>query len=234
MATFAYNELGVRRAAAIHDGDPYTEGLASAFSDAFTALGGQIVSFEAESAEATNVEPLLTTVATASPEFIYYPVFVPLGSLITKTVKNIPGLENAYLGAADGVQSPSFLENAGSAAEGMYVSGPDLGYENPLYDRFVAEYQSSFGSAPLSVFHAHAFDAANLIMDAIEKVAQQGADGTVMIGRQALIDAMAAVSSVPGITGNLTCDPNGDCADPKIAVSLVDGGNFNAIWKNTD
>jgi len=43
VAEFAYNELGVKKAAAIHDGDPYTEGLAKAFADAFTALGGEVV-----------------------------------------------------------------------------------------------------------------------------------------------------------------------------------------------
>lgn len=232
MANYAYNELGVRKAAAIHDGDPYTEGLASAFRNAFEALGGQIVAFEAEAADATNVEPLLTSIATAAPELIYYPVFIPLGSLITKTAKDVPGLENVYLGAADGVQSPSFIQNAGPASEGMFVSGPDLSFGNALYDRFVAEYQASYGSAPISVFHAHAFDAANVILDAIEKVAKQGTDGTLVIGRQALIDAVAATANFSGITGTITCDPNGDCADPKIAVSIIENSAFKSIWQD--
>ena len=75
MATFAFEELGLTKAAAIHDGDPYTEGLASAFYDAFIALGGEGVGFEAEAADATNVEPLLTSIAAAEPEFLFYPVF---------------------------------------------------------------------------------------------------------------------------------------------------------------
>ena len=70
MATFAYEQLGLTKAAAIHDGDPYTEGLASAFYDAFQALGGEGVGFEAEAADATNVEPLLTSIAAAEPEFL--------------------------------------------------------------------------------------------------------------------------------------------------------------------
>ena len=106
MAEFAINELGVTKAAAIHDGDPYTEGLASVFADAFAELGGEIVAFEAEAADATNVEPLLTTVAAAGPEFIYYPVFIPLGSLLTNTAKTIPGLDGVILSGADGIQSP--------------------------------------------------------------------------------------------------------------------------------
>jgi branched-chain amino acid transport system substrate-binding protein len=40
-ATFAFEECGVTKAASIHDGDPYTSGLAGAFDDAFTGLGGE-------------------------------------------------------------------------------------------------------------------------------------------------------------------------------------------------
>jgi branched-chain amino acid transport system substrate-binding protein len=107
MAEFAYNELGIRKAAAIHDGDPYTEGLATVFSDSFKELGGEIVAFEAEAADATNVEPLLTTIATAGPEFIYFPVFIPLGSLLTNTASQIDALEGVILAGADGIQSPA-------------------------------------------------------------------------------------------------------------------------------
>ncbi|MEZ4644207.1 MAG: branched-chain amino acid ABC transporter substrate-binding protein [Chloroflexota bacterium] len=230
MAEYAYNVLGVRKAAAIHDGDPYTEGLASVFRDSFTELGGEIVAFEAEAPDATNVEPLLTTVAAAGPEFIYYPVFVSLGGLITKTARDIDALDGVYLAAADGVQSPDFLEAAGSAAEGMYVSGPDLSFTNETYDRFLSTYQEKYGTEPLSVFHAHAFDATTLLLKAIEEVAQEGDDGTLLIGRQALRDKLFATSGYQGITGTLTCNEYGDCADPKIAVSEVKDGAFEAIW----
>lgn len=230
MAEYAYNVLGVRKAAAIHDGDPYTEGLASVFRDSFVELGGEIVAFEGEAPDATNVEPLLTTIAASGPEFIYYPVFVPLGSLITKAAREISALSGVYLAAADGVQSPDFLAAAGSAAEGMYVSGPDLGFANATYDRLLVAYQEKYGTQPLSVFHAHAFDATTILLNAIKEVAQQGDDGTLLIGRQALRDKLFATASYQGVTGTLTCTATGDCADPKIAVSEVKGGAFEAIW----
>ena len=230
-AEFAYNELGVRKAAAIHDGDPYTEGLAAAFTNSFEELGGEIVAFEAEAADASNVEPLLTTVAAAGPEFIYYPVFIPLGSLITNTAKDIAGLEGVYLAAADGIQSPSFLENTAGTSDGMYASGPDLSFSNTFYsDEFLPAYLEAYGTEPTAPFHAHAFDATNLILDAIEKVAQEGSDGTLLIGRQALRDALYATSGHAGITGTLTCDEYGDCADAKISVSQVQNGEFVRIW----
>ncbi len=230
MAEYVYNELGLTKAAAIHDGDPYTEGLASVFRDSFIELGGEIVAFEAEAADATNVEPLLTTIAAAGPELIYYPVFIPLGSLITKTAKEIDGLEGVVLAAADGVQSPDFIDASGDAAEGMYVSGPDLGFGNDIYTTFLETYQAEYGTEPTAPFHAHAYDATNMLLNAIEAVAQVGNDGSMLIGRQALLDELGSTSGMVGITGTITCDENGDCADPKIAVSQVQDGSFVAVW----
>ena len=47
MAKFVFGELGLTTAAAIHDGDPYTQGLAQAFADAFEAEGGTVTGFSA-------------------------------------------------------------------------------------------------------------------------------------------------------------------------------------------
>jgi branched-chain amino acid transport system substrate-binding protein len=236
MAVYALDELGVTTAAAIHDGDPYTEGLASAFSDAFQELGGEIVAFEAEDPNATNVSPVLTTVAAAGPpELIYYPVFIPLGPNLTRQAQDVEGLEEATLAGADGLISPDFLEAAGDAAIGMYISGPDLGFENEEYDDFLQRYQEAYGSEPLSAFHAHAYDATNMLLNAIEEVAQVGDDGTVLIGRQALRDAIAATEGFQGITGTLTCDEYGDCADPRISVNEIqetdEGLDYVPVWE---
>jgi len=235
MATFAYQELGLTKAAAIHDGDPYTEGLARAFYEAFQELGGEGVGFEAEAADATNVEPLLTSIAANEPEFLFYPVFQPLAPLLTNTAKTVTGLENTILAAADGVFSPSFLEATPGTSEGMYLSGPDLSFENAFYqDEFIPMYQEMFGSEPTNVYHAHAFDATNILLDAVEAVAQQGEDGTLLVGRQALRDAVAATSGYEGVTGTLTCSEFGDCADARIAVSHVENGEFVPVWSNAE
>ena len=50
-----------------------------------------------------------------------------------------------------------------------------------------------------------------------------------IIGRQALRDALYATSNFDGITGNLSCNENGDCADPKIAVNIVKDGQYVPI-----
>lgn len=231
MADFAYNVLGVRKAAAIHDGDPYTEGLARVFADSFEELGGEIVAFTAVNKGDTDMRPVLAAVAAAGPpEFLYYPVFTAEGGFLTKQAKEVAGLENTILAAADGMISDAAIEAVGEAGEGMYFSGPDLSFSGELYDRFVAKYEEKYGSKPVSVFHAHAFDAANMIFDCIEQVAVQEDDGTIHIGRQDLRTCLYNTKDYQGITGTLTCNEYGDCADPKISVSQLQNGEYVRIW----
>jgi branched-chain amino acid transport system substrate-binding protein len=94
----------------------------------------------------------------------------------------------------------------------------------------VPEYRTVSGEdAPISVFHAHAFDAVNMLLDAVEEVAiDEG--GTLFIPRTALKDAIFATSGFEGITGTLTCDENGDCADAKISVSQLQDGEYVRLW----
>ncbi len=231
MATFALEVLGVTSAAAIHDGDPYTEGLARVFADSFVEMGGNLVAFEAIGKGDTDMHPALMAVSEAGPpEFLYYPIFIAEGAAITTQAHEVAGLEDVVLSGADGILSPAFLEAAGDSAEGMYLSGPDLSFGNPLYDEFLAKYQETFGTEPTAPFHAHSFDATYMIFKAIEAVAVQDDDGTIHIGRQALRDALYATAGFDGITGSLTCNEYGDCANPKISVSQVQGGAFERIW----
>jgi len=230
MADFAYDVLGVREAAAIHDGDPYTEGLAKVFADSFEALGGTIVEFTAVNKGDTDMRPVLAAVAAAGPpELIYYPVFTAEGGFLTKQAKEVTGLEDTILAAADGMISEAAIEAVGEAGEGMYFSGPDLGFSGETYEKFLETYIEDYGSAPISVFHAHAFDATNMIFACVQEVGVEDGD-SLHIGRQAMRDCLYATENFEGITGSLTCDEYGDCADPKIAVNQLQDGEYVPVW----
>jgi branched-chain amino acid transport system substrate-binding protein len=70
-----------------------------------------------------------------------------------------------------------------------------------------------------------------MILAALQKpgVVVTDPDGTLHVQKQALRDAIAATKNFAGITGNLTCNANGDCADPKIAVYQVSADNFTNL-----
>ena len=234
MASFACEVLEVTRAATIHDGSPYAQQLQQVFADEFQAqCDGEITAQEAINVGETQFGPVLSRIAETEPELLYYPIFDPEGGLIARQVKDTPGLaETATMAAADGLITPTFLQDAGEAAEGMYLSGPDLEYEGEYYENeFLPAYQELSGEEDvLAAFHAHAYDAANMLFDAIEEVAIQGDDGTTYIPRQALRDAFFGTQDYAGLTGTLSCNEFGDCGAGEISVSQVQGGEFVKVW----
>lgn len=233
VAEFAYNVLGARKAATIHDGSAYAQALQQVFADNFVALGGEIVAQEAVAKDATDMRPVLTSIASKGPEFLYYPVFVAVGGFITSQVREVAGLEEVKLAGSDGIFTPDFLKAAGPNVQGMYLSSPDFSAFPEGYASFIEKHQAKYGGAPLSIFHAHAYDAANIIFNAIEKVAVVEADGTIYIPRQALRDAIYATADFKGITGNLSCSASGDCGAPVIAVYEVVNAD-PASWNPQD
>ena len=236
VAKFACEQLHAKTAATIHDGSPYTEQLQQVFVDNFAEIcNGETTDQEAVTPDQRDFASLLQSIATSNggsaPEFFYYPIFTAAGALITQQARTTTGMEDTILAGADGLFNPDFLAAAGDAAEGMYLSGPDLAFSGDFYEStFKPEYTSVSGEPePISVFHAHAYDAANMIMDAIESVAiEEG--GSLFIPRTALRDAFFATSGYEGITGTLTCNEDGDCADAKISVSQVQDGAYVRIW----
>jgi branched-chain amino acid transport system substrate-binding protein len=230
VAEFVYNELGLRNAATIHDGSAYAEALQQVFADEFIALGGTITIQEAVSKGQTDMGPVLTRVAATNPEVIYFPIFVAEGGFIAAQAPNTSGLENAVLIGSDGMFSPDFVNAAGPAAEGMYLSSPNFSAFQAGYADFLTKHEAKYGGGPLSAFHAHGYDAANIIFAAIEKVAVQESDGTIYIGKQALRDAIYATANFQGITGVLSCSASGDCGAPLIAVYQITARETGGEW----
>ncbi len=232
MAKFAWEYLKATKAATIHDGSIYADQLQQVFAQEFQALGGTITAQEAVGPEDTDMRPVLTRIAATEPELIYYPIFIKAGGFITSQARQTPGLENVVLASADGTFSPDLLKAAGEAAKGMYHSSPDFSVFGAAYQDLLQKYEAKYGRKVLAPFHAHAYDAANLVFAAIEKVAVQDSDGTLHIGRRALRDALFNTKDFKGLTGTLTCNETvegqkypGDCQTPAIAVYQVQDAN---------
>jgi branched-chain amino acid transport system substrate-binding protein len=217
VADFANQKLQAKTAATIHDESPYTEGLTTAFKNSFTAaaIGGQVVDEEVISSTDQDYTPVLTKIGQKSPDLLYGPDYTAECALILKQGRQVAGLSNTAFMGSDGCYASNFIKLAGSAIDGAYYSAPDLSafdqkdfYEN----EFIPAYKQAFGTAPISAFHAHAYDAVNLLAAAIEKVAIQNDDGSLSIPRGALKDAVQSTTDFQGIVTKYNCSDTGDCA----------------------
>ena len=232
MARFVFSELGISEAAAIHDGDPYTQGLAQAFADAFEAEGGTVTGFSAVNKDDTDMVPVLTEIAAGSPGALFFPIFQPAGDFVADQAPGVSGLEDTILLAADGLLNTNYLSLP--QTRGIYFSGPDQRFGENVNQStgksavdVLAEYESRYGVGPAAPFWAHGYDATALLLDAIA-AASWVEDGNLMIDRQGIRDHLNSVQGYQGLIGILNCDAFGDCGASRITVVQNIGGEENA------
>jgi branched-chain amino acid transport system substrate-binding protein len=238
VSDFVYQKLGFTKAATIHDESPYAAGLTDGFKTFFEQQGGTVTDEEAIQSTDTDFKPLLTSIAQTEPQIIYLPDFNPACALIAKQSLDVPQLKGVALMGSDGCLASTFFDQAGSAANGFYMSGPIAspgGTTSGLFGRYQQAYKDQYGN-PTASFNANAFDAFNIVAAAIQKVGIKGSDGSLTIPRVALKDQVFKTTDFQGVTGTLTCISTGDCQAP-LAVNIgvyqspdvpVEGGNPDA------
>ena len=223
MAHFVFGELGMTTAAAIHDGDRYTEGLASAFADAFEQLGGTVTGFEVVDMWETNMVPVLTEIAAGSPEALFFPIFQPTGEFVAAQARGVAGLENVQLLAADSLLNFDYLEL--SESEGMYFTSLHTDFGASVNQstgktafEVLDDYRADHGEEPSSAYWASTYDATTILISAIEANAEVNDAGQLVIDKAGISSSVAALRDYGGLTGSISCDDFGDCGSQKIVV----------------
>ena len=113
----------------------------------------------------------------------------------------------------------------GALADGVYFSS-DYPYALPATRELAARYEERFGAAPHSPYFATAYDAYQLLLDAIQTVGELNDDGALHIDRAALNAEIRNTSEYAGVTGPITCDENGECLTMPTAVLQIREGSF--------
>ena len=206
LAHFAYDELEARSALILEMDAQGGSDDPQRFVDSFTEAGGDVPARVAVPRGPLAIEPLLSEVRPA-PDV----VFLSLGP--EEIVGAISAVKDTFPSAR--VLSPLWTfgpppDFQDPALNGLYVpvQGPPTG--NAFYeDEFLPAYRSRFGT-PSSSYHANAFDATAILLDAIHQVAILDGD-TLLILRAALRDAIANTEGYEGVSGKLTCTERGDC-----------------------
>jgi branched-chain amino acid transport system substrate-binding protein len=225
-AKYVHDVLKAQKIVTIHDGSAYAQQLATVMADNFKKVGGTVLSQEAVAPTDVDMHPVLTRIATEKPDVIYAPIFVAAGAQLLRQEKETPGIEKVPLIGSSGQMAPDLIEAAGDAVVGYRITYPDVSPEamGSGYPKFVEAYKSAYGEAPISGYHANAYDAAELAFKAVGKVAKTDANGATYIGRKALRDAVLA-TKFEGVSGPIACDAHGQCAQFKPAVYEFTNGD---------
>lgn len=227
-AHYMYKILGIRNLAVLHDNDAYGLGLGEVVRDEFEKLGGTVVAFEGINVDDQDYRPILTPLATANPEAIFFGGYQEQAVLLVTQMQDV-GLGDVVFFSDDGTQAQAFIDGAGDAAEGAYASFAETPPGNvEANEAFDARYEEAYGTAPdeQGPFHAHSYDATTIIMNAIKAVAEVDDQGNLVIDREALIQAIRDTTDYEGLTGTLSCEENGECGVGRIVVFQVEDGEW--------
>ncbi len=227
-ADFAFNTLGATKAAMIHDQSSYGEGLVQVFQGAFEELGGEVTAFEGVTVGDKDFRAVLTTIADGAPDLLYFGGFQGEGALLVAQ-KNEVGLEDAIFFGADGINSQVYIDSAAGDAEGSYSSFADFGETDAdLLAGFLGRYEEKFGE-PQGPFNAHAYDAAAIIIAAIDSASELAADGSLIIRRNAVNEAIRANHGYQGVSGVIDFNAIGDGGQGTVGFQIVADNAWSAV-----
>lgn len=215
-ANFAAKELKVKNAAVFIDkSSDYSQGIANAFKEQFTANGGKIVAQEAYVAKDTDFRATLTRIKAAKPDFVLVPGYYEEVGLIIKQAREL-GIKVAFMGG-DGWDSPTLVKIAGKEALNNTYFTNHYSSVNPdkKIQNFVKAFEAKYNGKSPDAFNALGYDTAYFLADAIKRA---GSTDSVKIK-----EALETTKDLDAVTGKFTVDEKHNPIKSAVILELVDG-----------
>lgn len=214
-ADFILKTIRPKKIAIIHDKTAYGQGLADYFK---RALGDrvQVVYYGGIIQRDPDYKAVLTTIKQSDPELYYFGGIYPEAGRLVRQAKEI-GM-NIPMITGDGVYDPTFINIAGTSAEGTYVTFGAEPAGLPSAKSFMDKYKAKYGDpGPYSIY---AYDAANIILTAIAET--RNTDGSK-------VAEYISKTIFHGAFGDISFDKNGDVTKAPYVIWQVKGGKFVEI-----
>jgi branched-chain amino acid transport system substrate-binding protein len=212
MAKFAAETLKMKTAAVITDSSSdYSLGLAKAFKDAFTKMGGKIVSEVSYVAKDQDFSSQLTKIKGKKPEVVFLPGYYTDVANLLRQAKNF-GVRAPFLGG-DGWSADELFSIGGEAVVGNFFSDHFAQDDtDPKVKEFVTKFQAAYKKAP-NAMSALGYDAILVIADAVKRAGKT--DG------KSLMAAINSTKGFVGVTGAITLDKNRNATKPLVILETL-------------
>ncbi len=215
MARFAAETLKAKKTAIMVDfNNPYSRGLSEFFELSFTKLGGEIVSKQSYAQGDPDYKGQLSTIRATNPDVIYIPGYYADVAIMAKQARQL-GLNQPLLGG-DGWDAPELWPLGGDALNNSYITSHySPGDPSPAIQKFVHDYKQRYGNLEPDAHAALAYDAMNVVADAIRRA------GTTDSAK--LREALAQTKDFSGVTGMISMNRDRDAVKPAVVLKLEDG-----------
>ena len=220
------DEEGLETVYILDDKETYGKGLADQFESAATDAGIEVVGREGIDGSASNYRSLMNKIAQEDVDAIYFGGIIENNAAQVLKDKVGAGMDNddvAFIGP-DGIFVDSLIEQAGDASDGIYVTFGGLP-QSELSDtgkEFVENYESQYDDT-IQPYTAYAYEAANVMLDAIERAAEESGGAP---DRAAVLEQIYATEDFEGALGTWSFDEEGDTSLTELSVQKVEDGKF--------
>lgn len=200
QADFAYNKLGLRKAALLTDiASPYTVGLHQFFENHFVELGGQIVAKEGYTGGDAEFRAQLAKIKDSGADLLVMAAYTYKDVGLAAQQAEALGLKIQIM-SGDGVFVPELLEMAGPQLEGAIVT-TGVSEDAPEFAAFNAAFEAKHG-VKANVYTYYGLDALMAIEYAIREAVAKGEPTPT-----AIRDALETMTDVQLFTSKVTMDP---------------------------
>jgi branched-chain amino acid transport system substrate-binding protein len=214
MAKFTANTLKLTKVAVFREiSSDYSVGLANAFIENFTKMGGTIVADESYKTGDVDFNAQLTSIKAKSPQAIFVPGYYTEVGLIARQTKK-QGLNVPLLGG-DGWDSPKLTEVGGKDLDGSFFSNHYAVEDpSPAAQKFLAAYKARFNAVP-DALAGLGYDSAMVLFAAIQRA---GSTEGMKIR-----DAIAQTKDFAGVTGTITLNSERNADKPAVVLEIKEG-----------
>lgn len=214
-------QLGASRVFILHDTELYGHAVAQSFAETAARIGLEVVGGpEGVDPRAQEYQGLAGKIRAANPDLVYFGGLTDNNAgRLFKEIKTIVG-ENVKLMGPDGLYQQGFLDEAGDAANGTYVTFGALAPSRQAGKgaEWYRAYKVRFNAEP-EVYAAYAYEATRVALDGIRRAGKKD--------RNAIREAVLATKDYEGILGRWSFDANGDTTLTAISGREVKEGKFD-------
>jgi len=219
-AEYAFNKLGVKKAAVISQTTDYAQGLRKVFTARFKELGGEIVADETYNAGDTDMRTQILKVKTGAPEAVYLlPQAESSGILLLKQLA-ANGVEAKRLTAEVMIGRNTVAENKADM-EGLTGIEGWFDEKGDLASAMLANYKTKYNEdPPFPQFMSNMYSQFFMLKQGVE------AHG---LNTEALRDWFYGLKDWKHALGSLTFDKNGDPVGLPYSIKQVTGGELKEL-----
>jgi branched-chain amino acid transport system substrate-binding protein len=225
-AEYINNTLKLTKVLIIHDGTTYGQGLAQVVKDELSALGTEVLGFQAIVPGESDYSSVLAGLASLEPEIIFFGGYAAEAAVIVNQMKPAGFTDTLFFGD-DGTYGTDFIDRTGANGEGTYATSL-VPPASEAVEKYNAAYEAAYGQKPgkLSPYSWTGYDAGAVLIQAIKSVAIVGSDGNLYIPRSALIAAVRGTKDYKGLSGMISCDAAGECGSSGPVFYIVKDGDW--------